>query len=462
METPAAPIDHVVELSVLVEEADAARITAYLHDLPPEETAYTISHLDDECRTQMFSLLAESEPEFAADLMEHFDDAHAAEIVGELHPEAAAAIVDEMDSDEQADVLGELSNQDAEAILEEMTPEEAIDTRRRMRYDEDTAGGLMITEFLAYPGSMPVEEVADDLREHSDKYGEYEVRYVYAKHLDGSLEGVVPMRLLVMTKRGTPLGELAPPEPKYVTVDTHVDELEDLFDRIDLSAVPVVDEANKLVGVVQRHAVQEARGEAAEEDLAKFGGILRGEELRSMPLRSRAGRRLAYLLPISGLLMLSASVIHLFIETVEQVPVLAMFLPVVAGLCGSGGGQAVAVSMREISLGLIKPADLMRVMGKEAAVALIDGVVLGVVLFLIVWIWQGNAVMGLVVGGSIPLVLVAAKCTGGCVPLLLRKIGLDPAMASGPVVTTVVDLASFLVVLILATLMLSSLTTTVT
>ena len=451
-------LDPVADLTALVDAGDVGPLAAYLHDrLAPEDTSYTISHLDDEKRTAMFALLAEAEPEFAADLMEHFDDAHAAGIVAELEPEAAAAIVDEMDSDEQADVLGEMSDDAAEAILEEMSPEEAIDARRRLRYDEDTAGGLMITEYLSYSGSLPVEAVADDLREHSEKYGEYEVRYVYATHLDGRLEGVVPMRGLVMAKRGTPLGRLAISSPAQVTVDTHVDELEDLFDRIDFTAVPVIDEAEKLVGVVQRHAVQEARGEAAEEDLAKFGGIVRGEELRSMPVWSRASRRMAYLLPISGLLMLSASVIHLFIELIERVPVLAMFLPVVAGLCGSGGGQAVAVSMREISLGLIKPADLARVMLKEASVAFLNGLVLGVFLLLIVWVWQGSFTLGLVVGGSIPLVLVTAKITGGCVPLILRKIGLDPAMASGPVVTTVVDLVSFLVVLLMATLMLGSL-----
>ncbi|MEM8738107.1 MAG: magnesium transporter [Planctomycetota bacterium] len=457
MVLPTQPFDPVIELTSLVETGEPAGVIDFLRELAPEETPYTISHLGDDQRTQMFSMLADAEPEFAADLMEHFDDAHAAGIVSELEPETAAAIVDEMDSDEQADVLSELSDDDAEAILGEMTPEEAIDTRKRMRYDDDTAGGLMITEYLAYSGSMPVEAVADDLREHSDKYGEYEVRYVYATHLDGSLEGVVPMRELVMTPRGTPLGRLAVESPAQVSVDSHVDELEDLFDRIDFSAVPVVDEAEKLVGVVQRHAVQEARGEAAEEDLAKFGGIVRGEELRSMPLSSRVLRRLMYLVPISGLLMLSASVIHLFIETVERTPVLAMFLPVVAGICGSGGGQAVAVSMREISLGLIKPADLGRVLLKEAGVAFLNGLVLGVVLFLAIWVWQGSVILGLVVGGSIPLVMVTAKCTGGCVPLLLRKIGLDPAMASGPVVTTVVDLVSFLVVLILATVMLGRL-----
>ena len=448
-------VDPVAELAGLVEAGAIEPMVAFLRDLPPEDTPYTISHLDEETRTQMFEMLAGAEPQFAADLMEHFDDLHAAEIVGELEPASAAAIFDEMDSDEQADVLSGLSDRDAELILGEMTPEEAIDTRRRMRYDDDTAGGLMITEYLAYSGSMPVEQVAEDLRENSEKYGEFEVRYVYATHLDGSLEGVVPMRELVMTPRGTPLGKLAIHDPDFVNVDTHVDELEDLFDRIDLSAVPVVDEAQQLVGVVQRAAVQEARGEAAEQDLAKFGGILRGEELRSMPVGSRVLRRLMYLLPIAGLLMISASVINLFIATVEEVPVLAMFLPVVSGICGSGGGQAVAVSMREISLGLIKPADLGRVLAKEAAVAAVGGLIMGVVLLLFIGVWKGDFWLGLVVGGSMPVVMVVAKGTGGCVPLVLRKAGLDPAMASVPVVTTVVDLVGFMVVLVVATLLLT-------
>ena len=447
----------VGDLGELITRGEVGPIAEFLRVLPPEETAWTISHLDDDLRTDMFSALAMSEPEFAADLMEHFDDAHAAEIVAELTPEAAAAIVDEMDSDEQADVLSVLPDVDAEAILGEMSPEEAIDTRRRMRYEDDTAGGLMITEYLAYSGSRPVEEVASDLREHSELYAEFEVRYVYALHLNGQLEGVVPMRQLVMAKRGTPLGHLADPVRHVVNVDAHVDELEDLFDRIDFSAVPVIDEADKLVGVVQRAAVQEARSEQAESDLAKFGGIVRGEELRSMPVINRSLRRLAYLVPLAGLALVSASVIKLFITTVEQVPVLAMFLPVVSGICGSGGGQAVAVSMREISLGLIKPSDLKLVMMKEASVAAIDGVVLGLLLCVLIWVWQGNLFLGLVVGGSLPIVLVVAKCAGGTVPLMLRKAGMDPAMASTPAVSTVVDVVGFLVVLGFATAALSQL-----
>lgn len=452
--------DLIQELSALIDANDGAAVAAFLRDLPPEETPWTLSHVDDDRRGRMFELLVEVEPEFTADLLEHLDDAHAADMMADLEPQVAAAIVDEMDSDEQADVLSEMHEDDAEAILTSMSPEEAIDTRQRMRYDDDTAGGLMITEYLSYSGSMPVEQVAEDLREHSDKYGEYEVRYVYATHLNGELEGVVPMRQLVMTPRGTPLGKLALLGIDHVSVDAHVDELEDLFDRIDFSAVPVVDDAGKLVGVVQRAAVQEARGEQAEYDLAKSGGIVGGEELRTMPTLARTARRLMFLVPIMGLMLISAGVISLFRDTVAQIPVIAAFLPLVAGLCGSGGNQAVAVSMREISLGLIKPSDFWQVAGKEASVAVLNGIVLGTLICMIVWVWEHDLALGLVIGGAVPTTVVFASVLGGGVPLLLRMVKLDPAMASGPAVTTAVDLLSYFTVLVLATLAMSHITAT--
>ena len=451
-ESPSVEREAFEELAHLVDTGDAERVAGFVHLLPPEDTAYTIHHLDEEHRSRFFALLAEADADLAADLFEHFDDAHAADMVAELEPETAATIVEEMDSDEQADVLGELEDHEAEAILEEMAPEAAEDLRTRLTYDEDTAGGLMINEFLAYPQRDTVEMVIDDLREHHDEYKEYEVRYLYAVDEQERLAGVVPMRRIVMSPRGTPLAQLGFCDPVTVEVGTHLDDLEDLFDRVDYSAVPVLEADGRLVGVVQRAAVQEARSEAAEEDLAKVGGIVGGEELRSMPVLSRAARRLMFLLPIMVLLMGSASVIRLFVETVEKVPVLAAFLPVVAGLCGSSGGQAVAVSMREISLGLINAADLTRVLIQEAAVSLVIGLLLGVVMFGVTWLWDGNLYMGLVIGGSIVPVLLVATCIGGAVPVALRGLGIDPAMASGPVVTTVVDLVGFFVVLAAATL----------
>lgn len=450
-------IDAMGELEALIQAGDGEAIAAFLHLLPPEETVYTLSHLSEEGRTTVFEKLSASAPELGADLLEHFVDEYAASVIELLEPEQAAALVDQMDSDEQADVLSELDEDDAEAILDAMDPIEAADTRDRMGYDEDVAGGLMITEYLVYNEGQTVTEVTTDLHNHAEQYVEYEVRYIYVIDHEGKLTGVVPMRSLVLVPGSKLVQAQQIRQPVTVAVDTPLDDLHDLFDRVDFSAVPVVDHAGKLAGVVQRAAVEEAVGERETDQFLKFGGIIGGEELRSMGVGSRAMRRLTFLLPIMLLLLASATVIALFEDTVKKLPILAAFLPVVAGICGSGGNQAVAVSIRELSLGLIDKTDFRRVFAKELAVAAIIGFVLGIVLFVIVLIWQKNFHLALVLGGAIPFVVTVSKTIGGTVPVLLKKTGIDPAMAAGPIVTTVVDLVGFFTVLMLATLMLDKL-----
>ncbi|MEM1444662.1 MAG: magnesium transporter [Planctomycetota bacterium] len=445
------------ELTHLVQSRDLNAIVAFVRLLPPEDTPYTISHLDEEDRTRFFEFLTAADADLAADLLEHFDDGHAADMVSELEPETAATLVEAMDSDEQADVLAELDEDEAEAIFEALPDDAEQDLRQRLTYEEDTAGGLMIVEYLAYPDADSVETVVADLRENHERYNEFEVRYLYTLDGHGRLTGAVPMRRLVMSGPGTPLRNLHIAEPVTVHVDTPVESLEDLFDRVDFSAVPVLDGDDKMVGVVQRAAVQEHRGQAAEEDLAKARGIVGGEELRTMPAGNRAFRRLIFLLPIMMLTMISASVIAFYEQTIAEAPNLAKFLPVVAGLCGSSGGQAVAVSMREISLGLIRVGDVKWVIAKELASALIVGAVIGTLLFVAGWVWDGHWEMGLVVGLSAPMVMLFATAVGGSVPVLLKGIGLDPAMISGPAVQTIIDLVSFFTVLTLATALLASL-----
>lgn len=446
----AVTIEPWTQLSELIATNDGNALAMFLHLLAPQDTPYTISRLDDGDRSRMFEMLSTADPDLAADLMEHFPDERAAEMIEDLDTTAAAAIIDEMDSDEQTDVLAEMSDEDAEAILEQMDPEEADDARARLAYEETTAGGLMITEFLQYDEDQAIDEVIEDLRSHADEISEYEVRFLYVSDSDDKLVGVVTLQTLVMGRPGRRLSELMIEKPRRVEAQASLQDVEDIFDRIDYSAIPVVDADDHLLGVVQRAAVQEALNEAATENLMKLSGIVRGEELRSMPLWTRALRRLMFLLPIMLLMLVSASIIAVFEPTVEQLPILAAFLPVVAGLCGSGGNQSVGVSLRELSLGLVKTGDVIRVLRDEFLVASIAGLSLGSLLFLIAWVWQHDLYLAMVVGFSVPIATVFAKCVGGVIPLILRAVGLDPAMASGPLVTTLTDLCSYLTVLLLA------------
>jgi len=432
----------------VIDSGNAEHLAAFLQLLPPSDTSYTIARLDEAQQTQMLSMLSSVNADFAADLMEHFADEQAADLLEELTPEQAAAIVDEMDSDEQTDVLAELDQEDAEAILAEMDPAEADDARERLQYDEHVAGGLMITEFLAYREGESVEAVIADLRENRDEYIEYEVRYMYVIDDAGKLKGVVSMRDLVLAPRGRPLADSLRKVVDTVEATTPLEEIEDIFDRHDFYAVPVLDGEGVLLGVVQRAAVNEALSERESDNFLKFSGIVGGEEIRTMPLGNRTFRRLTFLLPNIVLSYLSVTIIAGFEQVISELTVLAIFIPMVANLSGAAGNQAVAVSIRELSLGVVAPSDVARVWRKEVLIGLINGVLIGILLAVVCWLMRSDyPQIAALVGVAYAVNSVLAVCLGGGLPLLLKRTGVDPAMMSSPILTTLTDMGSFLLVL---------------
>lgn len=431
------------------------RLRAFADLLPPGEVPYTIAHLDDAHRVRLFTMLSRRDPEYAAHLMEHFEDEAAADIIEVLPPEQAAAIVGEMDSDDQTDVLYEINDAGAEAILDQMDPQEAEEARERLQYEPETAGGLMITEVLRYRPDQDVDQVIFDLRRLMEDENDYESRYIYVVDEHEQLLGVITMRTLLLARKGLRLNDLMLTDPVTVKVDTSLDALEDMFDRYNFHALPVVGGDGVLQGVVKHVAVEEALGERTEEDLLKISGIIGGEELRSMPVFARMLGRLAFLLPVMLMGLVSATVIAFFEGTVQDLPIVAAFLPIVAGLSGSSGTQAVGVSIRELAMGLIKPNDYFRVLSKEIRVGILNGLVLGTILYGVVFLWQGDPWLALIVGAAFPFTSALATSLGGTMPVLLHWLGLDAATASGPLTTTMTDLCSFFIVLIFATTMLS-------
>jgi len=239
---------------------------------------------------------------------------------------------------------------------------------------------------------------------------------------------------------------------------TPLHELEDFFDENNLSAIPVVDADERMLGVVRRRAVYDAVAEQAEADHLKSQGIVGGEELRSMPTSLRSRRRLSWLSVNILLNVIAASVIAQFQDVLSAVIILAVFLPIISDMSGCSGNQAVAVSMRELSLGIIKRADLYYVWRKEAIVGLINGATLGVLIATVAWVWQGNGWLGLVVGSALAINTLVAVSIGGTVPVVLKSLKVDPAVASGPILTTITDMCGFFLLLGTASLMLPLLT----
>jgi magnesium transporter len=449
-----ARLEPAEQLEHLVEVGDVGALNSFYYQSSSGELARAISLLDERQQARLFQLL---DAEIAADLVEELSHTQAADILEELAPHEAAAIIDEMPSDEQADLLGTFDDEDAQAILEQMDPEEAQDARRLAAYDPETAGGLMISEYLVYPHDMLVEQVLADLRANVEEISEYDVQYLYVVSREqGELMGTVRLKDLVLSPGKVPITSIRIDDVQRVPVAADLDELESFFDRYDYFAAPVVDEDQRLVGVVRRANIEEALGDRTEEAMMRIGGIITGEELRTMPTFSRALRRLAFLFPTMLLALVAISVIAAFEETIEKVPALAIFLPLVAGLCGGSGNQAVAVSMRELSLGLVEPADYWRVCLKEIKVGVLIGIGLGIAVFFVALIMRPEVEhLALVVGACVPLTVIVAVCVGGTVPLLFRGIGVDPAMVSGSLVTMTADLCGFFTVLTFAQVVLT-------
>jgi magnesium transporter len=421
------------QLQNLLEINDTNGIKSYVDSLNPDEIIRIISRLDRVEQNQLLTILS---PEDAAEVVENIPDAQAVSIIENMNVSVAAAIVNEMQSDEQADILSELNDKDAAAIIDEMELEEAEDVRKLIQYDPDTAGGLMITEFLQYDESSSVDEVVKDLRANAEKYDNYNVQYVYvvASH---SFIGVLRMKDLLMSKLLTRLSDIVIRDALTVNEHTKLEELISFFNSYDFYGVPVVNEENQLVGVVLRKHILEAETEKVNIDLLSTQGIVGGEELRTMPVIVRSRRRLSWLSINIILNIIAASVIAFYQETLSSVIALAVFLPIISDMSGCSGNQAVAVSMRELSLGVVKPFEVVRVWIQEIYIGIINGLVLGMLIGIAAYLWKGNVFLGLVVGGALTINTMVAVSLGGTLPLALKRIGFDPALASGPILTVI-------------------------
>jgi magnesium transporter len=433
---------------------DSEGLNSFLAGLSGEDSLRAFMRLSSD---EQQTVLQRISPEAAADVFEQIPDEPAAGLLEDMNPQVAASILSEMSSHSQADVLGELEPEDLEEILGYMDERDAVDARQLMAYDNDVAGGLMMTEYFSYPRMYRAGSVLADLQRREDEYELNNVLYIYVTDRSRQLLGVCRISDIVFSAPDVRLEELYRPTLS-VPDNATLDQLENFFDDHNLSAVPVVDEDLRILGVVRRRVVYDAVAEVAESDHLKSRGIVGGEELRSMPTLQRSRRRLSWLTVNILLNVLAASVIAQFQDVLSAVIVLAVFLPIISDMSGCSGNQAVAVSMRELSLGIIKPQDFYYVWRKEVTVGVINGLVLGLLIALVAMIWQGSPWLGLVVGFALSVNTVVAVSIGGTVPVILKSLKVDPAIASGPILTTITDMCGFFLLLGSASLMLPYLT----
>ena len=438
-------------LKEAVETVDEQQVTDIVESISSQEALRQASLMNADDRDQLISILP---PDAAAELVEEAPSGLAATMIEGLDSSVAAKIMGELPTDTQADIVQELGKKDAEAVLSAMAPENAEDVRKLAQYDPDTAGGLMELETFSFSGDETVGTVLKSFLKDDEDSEPYRRQYPYILDETGKLVGVVSLRALLRSRRSTQLVDIMSPAISVLPKTSH-DELVTLFDENPFLGVPVADEHGILLGVVSRTEFVEAQMVRAEQQSLSRQKI--GDELRSMPILLRSRRRLVWLSSNIVLNIIAASVISAYEETLAAVIAIAIFLPMVSDMSGCSGNQAVGVSMRELSLGLTRPIDLFHVLRKELSVGIINGIVLGILIGIVVWIWKDNAYLGLVIGLALSVNTLIAVSIGGTVPLILKHFGIDPAVASGPLLTTVTDMAGFFLVLSLASLFMTQL-----
>jgi magnesium transporter len=321
----------------------------------------------------------------------------------------------------------------------------------------NTAGGMMHTEYFCYTEEQTIRSVTEDLRLNGEKYKYYQLKYIFVVSRDNTLKGVLLMQDLLLGQAESKLSDIIIKEVLSVNHQDSLDTLIDFFHKHELLGVPVVDNDNNLVGVILRSDVAEAEAERITIEHLESQGIVGGDELRTMPVLLRARRRLSWLSVNVLLNIVAASVIAWHQEVLSSVIALAVFLPIISDMSGCTGNQAVAVSMRELSIGVITPREVWRVWRQEISVGLINGLVLGILVALAAILWKGNVYLGLVVGLALLVNTLIAVSIGGTVPLLLKGMKIDPALASGPILTTITDMAGFFLALTFAAMALEQL-----
>jgi len=446
-------IDRISEFRILIDSEDFESLEKLFAKIPIDEWSRVVSRLPV---SDQRKLLAGIRADIAADVVHAIPDVQSVEVIAELSADTAIPILSNLPSAERADIVGDLSTQDANAILKELPKTESDQLRELAEYDDEVAGGLMTTEFLAFGEDQDVNSVIVEMRHNVNKYSDFQVQYAYVVDVRSRLVGVLRLRDLLLSDNDTKLNKIMIQSPVSLVDTTELTELRRFFDDHAFVGVPVTNVDGVLLGVVDETDVEEAWANRNAEDYRKSQGIVQ-EELRTMPLLLRSRRRLAWLSINIVLNMGAASVIAAYQETLTQVIALAVFLPIISDMSGCSGNQAVAVSMRELSLGVVRPTEVWFVWLKEISLGVINGLALGILIATIGFVWKGNPWLGLVIGSAMMINTMVAVSIGGVLPLVMRLLKLDPALASGPILTTVTDMCGFLLVLGLATVLLDKL-----
>lgn len=440
-------------MSQIEEQTKSSIEIAELLKQHPAEVADIISELKDEEAIEVLHRLFERRK--AADALGEMDPEDAARLYTELSHEERLQILTRMAPDDAVDLLEELPPDMVRDLLARLTREDSVELSELLSYEPDTAGGLMSPDVVAVRADSTVADAIETLRKEAEEAETLYYAYVVDDH--DTLIGVLALRDLVLAKPDQRIRSIVRTELVSLPVDMDAEEVTNVFDKYNYLALPVVDEAGKLLGIVTVDDVMDQMREETTEDFLRMGGIPSGEEHPLEKPFDSVKKRWPWMAANIFFNLIAVIGVAVFEESIATVAFLAVLMPIVSDMGGNVAMQAMSVAIRGMATGQVIWNQLLQVLRKEFAVGLINGALLGLQLSLITYIWRGNIYLGLIAMFSLWINTILATVIGSFFPFAMKKLGLDPAMMSGSIVTTITDLCGFFLFLGMATMFLEHL-----
>ena len=436
------------KLQVSLEHDKLDEAIALIESLRSPDQAEVFSELEEHEQT---ALLPRLNPSNSADILEELDEQNAARLVANMPTATIARIMNEMEPDEAADLLGDMPPQRAQAVLEKL--EEPDEVRPLLIHPDDSAGGLMTSEFLALRPRTTAGEALDALRKWKPDAETF--YYLFVVDQSQKLTGVVGIRQLIIAPLDMPIRELMDPSVISVKVGTDQEECARILSHYDLLALPVVDNDNKLLGIITVDDVVDVLEEEATEDIQRMGGALPLEQpyLETGVFRI-AGKRVGWLMLLFVTEMLTGTVLRHFQDELQVVVALSFFVPLLIGTGGNAGSQTTSTVIRALAVGDVTLKDALLALWHELRTGLLPGLAMSVIAFVRALTWGSSTPLAETVALAIFIIVIWANVLGAILPLLAAKLGIDPPIVSGPVMSTLVDATGLFIYFTLAKVLL--------
>jgi len=430
-------------------EADDAELENVLKEYHASEIAILFEKLQQEEKERIINILP---ADVASEVLSEMDEEHGpAELLVNLDPEKRTEIVEELDYDDATDIISQLDEEHQEEILEDLDHEDASSIRALMTYAEDTAGGLMNSEIIKVNINMDKKDALDEIIRQSEEMEEFYTICVVDN--DDILKGILSIKTVIKARADARISDLVTTDFVYVKAELDQEEVARLIKQYNLTSIPVVDDHMKLLGRVTVDDIIDVMEEENTEDILKISGVSEDEELSGNWLEA-VKSRLPWLVINLGTAFLAASIIRTFDSTVAKLSIISAYMTIIAGMGGNAATQALAVTVRRISLSDLSDKQAYNTVLKEFLVGLINGAANGLIVFIVAFFYDANPLLGLVLFLAMTGNLIIAGLTGASIPLILKRVGIDPAVASSIIITTFTDCIGFLLPLWLATKLL--------